>query len=88
MASQSGISAPEENKNNVNDKDLVQFRKKNNIIIPDKEKFNMVQGLFDFNKNTNFNIFDYSKVEPEILKIQCAYRVFKAKQKHLLLRYL
>lgn len=88
MASQSGISAQEENKTNVNDKDLAQFRKKNNIIIPDKERFNMVQGLFDFNKNTNFNIFDYSKVEPEILTIQCAYRVFKAKQKHLLLRYL
>lgn len=86
MASQSDYSVEE--KKDFNDKDLAQFRKKNNIIIPDKDKFNMVQGLFNFNKNTNFNIFDYTKVEPDIIKIQCGYRVFKAKQKHLLLRYL
>ena len=72
----------------LNDKDLAAFRKKNNIIIPSKTSFDLVNSLFNYNKNTNFKIFDYSKVTPEILTIQCAFRCYRARQKHLLLKYL
>ena len=48
----------------------------------------MVNSLFNYNKNTNFKIFDYTKVLPEILSIQCAFRSYQARQKHLLLKYL
>ena len=75
-------------KEKMNDKDLVAFRKKNNIVIPSKSSFELVNSLFNYNKNTNFKIFDYSKVLPEILSIQCAFRCFRARQKHLLLKYL
>ena len=76
------------NKDKLNDKELAAFRKKNNIIIPSKTNFELVNSLFNYNKNTNFRIFDYSKVLPEILMIQCAYRCYQARQKHLLLKYL
>ena len=75
-------------KEKMNDKDLVAFRKKNNIVIPSKSSFELVNSLFNYNKNTNFKIFDYSKVLPEIISIQCAFRCFRARQKHLLLKYL
>ena len=74
--------------NKMNDKDLAAFRKKNNIIIPSKLNFDLVNNLFNYNKNTNFKIFDYSRVLPEILTIQCAFRCYQARQKHLLLKYL
>ena len=76
------------NQEKLNDKDLAAFRKKNNIIIPSKTNFDLVNNLFNYNKNTNFKIFDYSKVSPEILTIQCAFRCYQARQKHLLLKYL
>ena len=76
------------NQEKLNDKDLAAFRKKNNIIIPSKNSFDLVNSLFNYNKNTNFKIFDYSKVLPEILTIQCAFRCYRARQKHLLLKYL
>ena len=89
------ISSNDENENDpmnqedkLNDKELAAFRKKNNIVIPSKNNFNMVNNLFKFNKNTNFNIFDYSKVIPEIITIQCAFRSYQARQKKLLLKYL
>ena len=72
----------------MNEKELADFRKKNNIVVPSKNNFNMVNSLFNFNKNTNFNIFDYSKVLPEIITIQCAFRSYQARQKKLLLKYL
>ena len=76
------------NKDKLNDKELVAFRKKNNIIIPSKNSFELVNSLFNYNKNTNFKIFDYSRVIPEILTIQCGFRCYQARQKHLLLKYL
>ena len=76
------------NPEKMNDKELAAFRKKNNIIIPSKNNFDLVNNLFTYNKNTNFKIFDYSKVLPEILSIQCAFRCYRARQKHLLLKYL
>ena len=76
------------NPEKMNDKELAEFRKKNNIIIPSKNNFDLVNNLFTYNKNTNFKIFDYSKVLPEILSIQCAFRCYRARQKHLLLKYL
>ena len=75
-------------KEKIKDKDLEAFRKKNNIVIPSRSSFELVNSLFNYNKNTNFKIFDYSKVLPEILSIQCAFRCFRARQKHLLLKYL
>ena len=76
------------NPEKMNDKELAAFRKKNNIIIPSKNNFDLVNNLFNYNKNTNFKIFDYSKVLPEIISIQCAFRCYRARQKHLLLKYL
>ena len=76
------------NQDKMNDKELAAFRKKNNIVIPSKNNFDLVNNLFNYNKNTNFKIFDYSKVLPEILSIQCAFRCYQAKQRHLLLKYL
>ena len=76
------------NKDKLNDKELAAFRKKNNIIIPSKNSFELVNSLFNYNKNTNFKIFDYSKVLPEILTIQCGFRCYQARQRHLLLKYL
>ena len=76
------------NPENMNDKELAAFRKKNNIVIPSKTNFDLVNNLFNYNKNTNFKIFDYSRVLPEILSIQCAFRCYRARQKHLLLKYL
>ena len=76
------------NTEKMNDKELAAFRKKNNIIIPSKNSFDLVNSLFNYNKNTNFKIFDYSKVLPEIISIQCAFRCYRARQKHLLLKYL
>ena len=73
---------------NMNEKELAAFRKKNNIVVPSKKNFNMVNSLFNYNKHTNFNIFDYSKLLPEIITIQCAYRSYLARQKKLLLKYL
>ena len=73
---------------NMNEKELTAFRKKNNIVVPSKKNFDMVNNLFNYNKNTNFNIFDYSKLVPEIIMIQCAFRVYQARQKKLLLKYL
>ena len=72
----------------MNEKELSDFRKKNNIVVPSKKNFDMVNSLFNYNKNTNFNIFDYSKVLPEIISIQCAFRCYQARQKKLLLKYL
>ena len=74
--------------NKMNEKELAAFRKKNNIVVPSKTNFDMVNSLFNYNKNTNFNIFDYSKLLPEILTIQCAFRCYRARQKKLLLKYL
>ena len=76
------------NNGKMSDKELAAFRKKNNIVIPSKNNFDMVNSLFNYNKNTNFKIFDYTKVLPEILSIQCAFRSYQARQKHLLLKYL
>ena len=76
------------NNEKMSDKELAAFRKKNNIVIPSKNNFDMVNSLFNYNKNTNFKIFDYTKVLPEILSIQCAFRSYQARQKHLLLKYL
>ena len=76
------------NQEKMNDKELAAFRKKNNIVIPSKNNFDLVNNLFNYNKNTNFKIFDYSRVLPEILSIQCAFRCYRARQKHLLLKYL
>ena len=76
------------NQEKMNDQELAAFRKKNNIVIPSKNNFDLVNNLFNYNKNTNFKIFDYSKVLPEILLIQCAFRSYQARQKHLLLKYL
>ena len=72
----------------MNEKELAAFRKKNNIVVPSKKSFDMVNSLFNYNKNTNFNIFDYSKLLPEIIMIQCAFRAYRARQKKLLLKYL
>ena len=72
----------------MNEKELADFRKKNNIVVPSKRNFDMVNSLFTYNKNTNFNIFDYSKLLPEIITIQCAFRCYRARQKKLLLKYL
>jgi hypothetical protein len=72
----------------MNEKELAAFRKKNNIVVPSKNNFDMVNSLFNYNKNTNFNIFDYSKLLPEIITIQCAFRAYQARQKKLLLKYL
>ena len=71
----------------MNEKELEEFRKKNNIIIPSKNNFEMVNNIFNFNNHTNFKIFDYSKLIPEIIKIQCAFRCFHARQKKLFLKY-
>ena len=72
----------------MNEKELAAFRKKNNIVVPSKRNFDMVNSLFNYNKNTNFKIFDYSKLLPEIITIQCAFRSYRARQKKLLLKYL
>ena len=72
----------------MNEKELAAFRKKNNIVVPSKNSFDLVNSLFNYNKNTNFKIFDYSKLLPEILMIQCAFRSYQARQKKLLLKYL
>ena len=74
--------------NKMSEKELAAFRKKNNIVVPSKKNFDMVNSLFNYNKNTNFNIFDYSKLLPEIIRIQCAFRSYQARQKKLLLKYL
>ena len=74
--------------NKMSEKELADFRKKNNIVVPSKKNFDMVNSLFNYNKNTNFNIFDYSKLLPEIISIQCAFRSYQARQKKLLLKYL
>ena len=72
----------------MNEKELAAFRKKNNIVVPSKRNFDMVNSLFNYNKNTNFKIFDYSRLLPEIITIQCAFRSYRARQKKLLLKYL
>jgi len=94
-SSADSISSNDENdydllakENNMDEKELAAFRKKNNIIVPSKNNFDMVNSLFNYNKNTNFKIFDYSKLLPEIITIQCAFRVYRARQKKLLLKYL
>ena len=76
------------NERNMNEKELADFRKKNNIVVPSKNSFDMVNSLFNYNKNTNFKIFDYSKLLPEIIMIQCAFRAYQARQKKLILKYL
>ena len=74
--------------NQINDKELQKYRKKNNIIITNNMNFDLLNKLFNYDKNTNFKIFDYSKDINDIITIQCAYRKFKAYQKRLLLKYL
>ena len=76
------------NLNQIDDNEIEKYRKKNNIIIPDKQNFDLLSGLFNYNKRTNFRIFDYSKVLPEIITIQSAWRSHKSKQKLLLLKYI
>ena len=73
--------------NQIDDAEIENYRRKNNIIIPNKQNFDLVSGLFNFNNKTNFNIFDYSNVQPEIIIIQSAWRAFKSKQKLFLLKY-
>ncbi len=75
------------NLNQIDDTEIEKYRKKNNIVIPDKQNFDLVSGLFNYNKRTNFRIFDYSKVLPEIITIQSTWRSYKSKQKLLLLKY-
>ena len=77
-----------EKEKNMNNKELAAFRKKNNIVVPSKTNFDMVNSLFNYNKNTNFKIFDYSRLLPEIISIQCAFRSYQARQRKLLLKYL
>jgi hypothetical protein len=78
----------DENESQINDKELQKYRKKNNIIIPNNTNFNLLNNLFEYNKNTNFKIFDYSKDINDIITIQCAYRTYKSNQKTKLLRYI
>lgn len=87
VASDEDAKDKEQTLDDTEENELKKFRKKNNIIIPNKGNFELVNSLFNFNKDTNFNVFDYSNVIPEIIMIQCAYRQFKAKQKRLLLKY-
>ena len=65
--------------NEINDIELQKYRKKNNIIITNNMNFDLLNNLFNYDKNTNFNIFDYSKDINDIITIQCDYRKFKYK---------
>ena len=72
--------------NNMSEKVWEDFRKKNNTISSKKNLIWWIASLFNYNKNTNFNIFDYSKVLPEIIGIQCAFGSYQVRQKKLFIR--
>ena len=75
-------------KNEEEEKKYNEYKSNNNIILPSQKNFNMFNNLLNVNKKTNFKIFDYSKFLPEIIKIQCAFRSFCARQRKLYLKYL
>ncbi|MCQ2817146.1 MAG: hypothetical protein MJ252_07765 [archaeon] len=64
---------------------LKDKNRKKNVVVPQQKQFTSIQHLLS---GTDYNIYDYSPFEADVLTIQRNYRGHKAYEEHLLRAYI
>jgi hypothetical protein len=70
-----------------NELNYEKYKKENNIILPNKQHFNVFKSLLDYSKIESFDVFDYGDHIQEIKLIQNSFRAYKARKKYKIYRY-